>query len=80
MALMALTIRQASAADAPESGRICFNAFADIAARHGFPPDFASVDVATALLSGLIEHPGFFSLVAEADGRIVGSSFLTSAR
>jgi predicted N-acetyltransferase YhbS len=73
---MALTIRQASAADALESGRICFNAFADIAARHGFPSDFASVDAATALLSGLIEHPGFFSLVAEADGRIVGSSFL----
>ncbi len=76
VALMALTIRQASAADAPECGRICYDAFADIAARHGFLPDFTSVDVATALVSGLIEHPGFFSLVAEVDGRIVGSSFL----
>jgi len=76
MALMALTIRQASAADASECGRICYDAFADIAARHGFPPDFAAIEVATALLSGLIEHPGFFSLVAEIDGRIVGSSFL----
>ncbi len=76
MALMAVTIRQASAADASECGRICYDAFTDIAARHGFPSDFASIEVATALLSGLIEHPGFFSLAAEVDGRIVGSSFL----
>ena len=32
--------------------------------------------MATELLSGLIRHPGFFSLVAELDGQIVGSSFL----
>ncbi|MGA8252026.1 MAG: GNAT family N-acetyltransferase [Mycobacterium sp.] len=76
MALMAVTIRQASAADTSECGRICYDAFTDIAARHGFPSDFASIEVATALLSGLIEHPGFFSLAAEVDGRIVGSSFL----
>jgi hypothetical protein len=45
VALMAFTIRQASAADVPECGRICYDAFADIAARHGFPPDFASVSI-----------------------------------
>jgi predicted N-acetyltransferase YhbS len=76
VALMTLTTRQANAADTPECARICYDAFADIAARHGFAPDFASVDVATVLVSGLIEHPGFFSLVAELDGQIVGSSFL----
>jgi predicted N-acetyltransferase YhbS len=71
-----LTIRLASSADAPESGRICYNAFASIAARHGFPPDVASIDAATGLVSRLIAHPGFFSVIAECDGRIVGSSFL----
>lgn len=73
---MAVKIRPASTADAPECGRVCYDAFASIAASHGFPPDFSSVEVATALVSGLIDHPGFFAVVADDDGRIVGSSFL----
>ena len=73
---MKVTIRPASAADASECGRICDDAFASIAGRHGFPPDFPSVEVATGLVSGLIAHPGFFGVVAEHDGRIVGSNFL----
>jgi len=73
---VAVTIRPAHADDVPECGRICYEAFASIATRHGFAPDFASVDVATWLVSGLIAHPGFFSVVAECDERIVGSSFL----
>jgi predicted N-acetyltransferase YhbS len=71
-----LTIRPATAGDVPESGRICYDAFASIAARHGFAPDVASIEAATGLVSGLIAHPGFFSLVAECDGRIAGSGFL----
>jgi predicted N-acetyltransferase YhbS len=73
---VAVAIRPAQAADVPECGRICYDAFASIATQHGFAPDFASVDVATWLVSGLIAHPGFFSVVAECDGRILGSSFL----
>lgn len=73
---MELTVRPAAAADAQECGRICHDAFAAIATRHGFPPDFPSVEIATGLLSGLIAHPGFFSVVAEQDGRVVGSNFL----
>jgi predicted N-acetyltransferase YhbS len=71
-----VTMRPASPADAPECGRICHDAFASIATRHGFPPDFPSVEVATGVVSGLIAHPGFFGVVAELDGRIVGSNFL----
>jgi predicted N-acetyltransferase YhbS len=71
-----LTLRPASKADVPECGRVCYDAFNSIAARHGFPPEYPSVEVATTLISELIEHPGFFALVAECDGRIVGSSFL----
>ncbi|HET6733609.1 GNAT family N-acetyltransferase [Mycobacterium sp.] len=73
---MELTVRPAGAADAQECGRICHDAFAAIATRHGFPPDFPSVEIATGLVSGLIAHPGFFSVVAEQDGRVVGSNFL----
>ncbi|MGO9036003.1 GNAT family N-acetyltransferase [Mycobacterium sp.] len=73
---MPLKLRPATAADVPECGRICYDAFDSIAVRHGFPHEFPSVEVATALVSGLIEHPGFFAIVAEDDGRLVGSSFL----
>jgi len=71
-----LTLRPASKADVPECGRVCYDAFNTIAARHGFPPEYPSVEVATTLISELIEHPGFFALVAECDGRFVGSGFL----
>ncbi|MDT5282067.1 MAG: hypothetical protein QOJ20_3262, partial [Mycobacterium sp.] len=30
-------LRPATAADAPECGRICYEAFATISSRHGFP-------------------------------------------
>ena len=73
---MELAIRPATEADAAECGRICHVAFAAIARRHGFPPDFPSSDIAAAHLSRLIAHPNFFAIVAEYDGKIVGSNFL----
>jgi predicted N-acetyltransferase YhbS len=69
-------IRPATPDDAKECGRICHDAFAAIANYHRFPPDFPSVDIAVGAVSGLIAHPGFFAVVAEDDGRIVGSNFL----
>jgi predicted N-acetyltransferase YhbS len=71
-----LSLRPAVAGDAQECGRICHDAFASIASRHGFAPDFPSVEAAVSAVSGLIEHPKFYSVVAEHDGRIVGSNFL----
>ena len=44
---MELTIRRATAADGPDCGRICYEAFAAVANRHGFPADFSSVEAAT---------------------------------
>jgi GNAT superfamily N-acetyltransferase len=68
---MTLQIRAATAADAPElrgtrGHRRC----------PYFPHDFPSVEVATGALSGMIAHPGFFGVVADEDGRILGSNFL----
>ena len=73
---MAVTIREAVAADAAECGRILYAAFAAIANQHNFPPDFPSVAVATDVTSMLIAHPGFHGLVAEEGGQIVGSNFI----
>ncbi len=70
------TFRSGTPADAAACGRICHDAFATFAVRHNFPPDFPSVEVATELVSYLLSHPRFFSVVAEQDGAIVGSNFL----
>jgi predicted N-acetyltransferase YhbS len=73
---MDLKLRRGVPADAVECGRICFEAFESIAERHNFPPDFPSPDIASGLMALLIAHPNFYSIVAELDGRIVGSNFL----
>jgi GNAT superfamily N-acetyltransferase len=72
----AVTLREAVPADIPVCGRILYEAFAVLATAHGFPPDFPSVGVATGCMRGLIENPGFYGVVAERDGRIIGSTFL----
>jgi hypothetical protein len=69
-------LRPGTSNDAAECGRICFEAFAAIAAAHSFPSDFPALEVATGLTSMLLSHPGFYSVVAEVDGRVVGSNFL----
>ena len=63
-------------ADAAACGTICYEAFKSVCMAHGFPPDFPSPEVATGLMSMLLAHPGFYSVVAEVDGRIAGSNFL----
>jgi predicted N-acetyltransferase YhbS len=62
--------------DAGACGRICYDAFAAIAAAHGYPCDFPSPEVATGLVTALLGRPGIFSVVAEAGGEVVGSNFL----
>lgn len=71
-----ITLRPGRPTDAEACGLICYEAFAEIAGRHGFPADFPSAEVATELVSMLLLHPGFYGVVAEADGEIVGSNFL----
>jgi predicted N-acetyltransferase YhbS len=69
-------IRRATAADAAECGRICYEAFAHIADEHKFPREIPALHVATEFLAVLFEHPGFYCVVAERDGKIVGSNCL----
>lgn len=70
------TLRPATAHDAAACGRVCYDAFCAINDVHRFPHDFPSTEVATGLLRMLIDHPGFYGVVAERDGRIIGSNFL----
>jgi GNAT superfamily N-acetyltransferase len=71
-----LTIRRATPEDAPACGVICYQAFFDINSAHNFPPDLPSADGAVGLLSMMFSHPGFYGVVAESDGRIIGSNCL----
>ncbi len=73
---MNVTLRPGNAKDSTRCGAICYEAFKTIAEQHNFPPDFASPEVATEFLAGLLAHPGFHAVVAELDGQIVGSNFL----
>jgi predicted N-acetyltransferase YhbS len=73
---MDLTLRPGTIDDAKACGAICYNAFKTISEAHNFTPDFPSPDVATGLVTSLLKHPGFYSVVAELDGRVVGSNFL----
>jgi predicted N-acetyltransferase YhbS len=73
---MNLTLRVGNTEDAPHCGAICYEAFKTIAEQHNFPPDFPAPEAAVGLLRGLLANPGFYAVVAELDGRVVGSNFL----
>jgi len=73
---MTIVLRPGTAADAPACGNICYEAFKAIGTEHNFPPDFPSPEVASGLLLMLLAHPRCYSVVAEGEGRIVGSNFL----
>lgn len=69
-------MRAAKPEDAPTCGRICYEAFAAINRTHNFPPDVPSPEAGIGLLSGIFAGPGFYCVIAESGGRIVGSNCL----
>jgi len=71
-----LVIRRATQADAEVCGRICFEAFGTLAEKHNFPPDFPALEIPVHVLSTMFSHPSFFCVVAEQDGKIIGSNCL----
>jgi predicted N-acetyltransferase YhbS len=73
---MAVKIRNARPGDAADCGRVIYEAFKALSDRHGFASDFSSAATATEFANTLISHPSIFSVVAETDGRVVGSNFL----
>jgi GNAT superfamily N-acetyltransferase len=73
---MSVRLRQGRIEDAKICGPICYTAFKSIADQHNFPPDFPSPEMATGLLSEILVHPDFYGVVAEFEGRIVGSNFV----
>ena len=69
-------LRPGTREDAAACGMIDFEAFKSISSQHNFPWDFPSVEIATAVVTMMLSNPGFYAVVAEQDGKIVGSNFL----
>ncbi|MGH9050516.1 MAG: GNAT family N-acetyltransferase [Acidimicrobiia bacterium] len=72
----AITVRDIQPADGDECARIAYEAFGAVHDHHQFPRDFPTLEAATQLTSNFIAHPAIWGVVAEADGRILGSNFL----
>ena len=71
-----VVVRTAQVDDSSVCGKICYEAFSSINRAHNFPCDFPGPEVATGLLSMMFSNPGFYCVVAEIEGRIVGSNCL----
>lgn len=74
---MSFRIRPVAPEDAEVCGRIIYEAFKSIGERHNFRPDFPSVDAGAQFANLLINEPESFGVVAESEGRVVGSNFLS---
>lgn len=72
----AVQLRPIARGDRDEVARVVYEAFAGIHDHHRFPRDFPTREAATELVGSFIEHPLIWGVVAERDGRIVGSNFL----
>jgi GNAT superfamily N-acetyltransferase len=73
---MSITIRPITSTDTEACGQIIFEAFKCFHDRHQFPRDFPTLEDAVQLAGLFLDHPAIFGVVAEIDGRIVGSNFL----
>lgn len=73
----AIEIRKAVSADTDAVARIMYEAFRRFHESRGFAPDFPDLETATEIASAQIEDPASYAVVAECDGRIVGSNFLS---
>lgn len=70
-----MLIREARSTDVAEAGRVIFAAFKGIAERHNFPTDFPTLEAAVHSARFNIAHEYCYGVVAEADGRLLGSAY-----
>ncbi len=71
-----IELRAIEPADTDDCARIIYEAFGAIHDQHHFARDFPTLEAAGQLASAFISHPSIWGVVAERDGRIVGSNFL----
>lgn len=69
-------VRAAAEQDTEECGRIFYDAFESIAARHNLPVEPPSREFTGFMVGNMVGHDGFAALVAERDGEVLGSAFI----
>ncbi|MGA8741701.1 MAG: GNAT family N-acetyltransferase [Terracidiphilus sp.] len=71
-----VVIRPATPQDAFICGDICYRAFSAISAAHNFPCDFPNPEAAIGVINAMFTASGFYCIVAESEGHILGSNCL----
>jgi predicted N-acetyltransferase YhbS len=69
-------LRPATPDDLTAVATVMYAAFKSISDRHNFPPDFDTPETAHSVASLLLGHPKFYGVVAEDNGRLLGSNFI----
>lgn len=72
-----VVLRPATPDDIEPCGRIIYAAFKQIETAHGYPPGFPTVAAGVERAAHSINDPRTHGVVAEHDGRILGSGFMT---
>lgn len=73
---MTVRLRPVRPEDADITGRICFEAFSTIAREHGFPSDVPVLEAGIGLTCHMVSRRDVYGVVAERDGRVIGSNFM----
>jgi predicted N-acetyltransferase YhbS len=73
---VSLGLRPGTPDDVQACAAICYAAFGAIAGRHGFASDFPAPELAEQLIAALLARGDVYAVVAETEGRVVGSNFL----
>ncbi len=73
---MTIEIRRPQQEDVPEVARILYEAFNDIATRHGFPADFPSVEFCAGVVGLLLGNEQAYAAAAFDGSRPRGSNFV----
>jgi len=71
-----ITLREPGNDDVQECARICYEAFGQIDDYHRFSRDFPTVEFAAMVIGGWVQHPNVWGVLAERDGKILGSNYL----
>ncbi len=73
---MSLSVRPIGEKDAEACGRIGYESHKAISSAHGYPPEQPSEECAIGLVRMILGNPNSWGVLAERQGRVLGSVFL----
>src|SRR6185436_20788640 len=73
---MSIAIRPIEQDDAESCGKIGYEAHKTISSAHGYPSEQPSVEFGISLIKSLLGNPNSWGVLAEREGKTLGSIFL----